>query len=144
MGAVEPMAKYEDREKRGFRRYKVNCITLLYKAPRFLGVGVRKTPRRAELSNLSWRGLKFHTPYKLKVGAVIDVDFECLVDSGHHTADFPTKAKVLWRQWSTRHQMWRVGAIFLDMTEVQRNAVLKMLEKAVAFDHLEHDDYEVI
>jgi hypothetical protein len=136
------MPRYDGHEKRFIRRYRVGCITLLYKPPIFLGMGVSRIPRRSDVSDLSWRGVKFYTQHKLKVGTTIDVAFECMADSSLDASDFPTKAKVLWTEWSTRHKAWRTGAIFLDMREVQRDAILKMLEAAVAFDHRNRGDFE--
>jgi hypothetical protein len=138
------MARYDGPEKRFIRRYRVNCATLLYKPPIFLGIGTTRVPRRGDISDLSWRGVKFYTPHKLKVGTAIEVTFECMADSGLDAEAFPTKAKVVWREWSNRHQAWRTWAIFLDMREAQRDAILKMLEAAVAFDHRQRGDYEEI
>jgi hypothetical protein len=128
------MGKYLGPERRYVKRHHVNCVSVLYRRPLIFALITSAFSRSCDVSDLSWRGVRFYTKRKLRIGMTLDIVFDCIGDFGLGTSSPPIKARVIWQEKSESRKAWRTGVVFLELRDAERDAILQMIEGSVAYD----------
>jgi len=128
------MGKYSGPERRFVKRHHVNCVSVLYRRPLLFALVSSALSRPCDVSDLSWRGVRFYTKRKLRIGATLNIVFDCVGNLGLYISSTPIQGRVIWQERSESHKAWRTGVAFLPLRDAERDAVLQMIEGSVAYD----------
>jgi len=123
---------YEGPERRYAHRHHVGHISVTFRHPRFLGLRKSDLSPPCQVGDINSRGMRFYTPARLRVSAVIDVVLECPFSSSADRME--VRGRVIWRKYSRRREAWRTGVHFVDMTDEARDRIMKIVDVAAEHD----------
>ena len=124
--------KREGPDRRYIYRHRVNGVCAQYRSKVWLGFATSDLSQPCEVTDINYRGMRLYAESKLHAGSTVDFYLDCPGEMELSTVGPPLQGKVVWRAWSAHRERWRTGVHFINVSDASREALLRLVDIAVA------------